>query len=96
MRESGVRAGSEGPRLHMRGRGRRGGGSDRSGGRGDGEAGSEGIRTAETARAKERRERGSEPIRQHVRERREMRVLCSEAARETERGGPGGSKGSRW
>src|SRR6266702_4614760 len=58
MRESGVQAGSEGPRLHMQGRGRRGGGSDGSGGGGDGEVGSEGIRTAETAWAKERRERG--------------------------------------
>jgi len=30
-----------------------------------------------------------------MRERRERRVLCSEAARERERGGPGGSEGSR-
>src|SRR6266702_6297756 len=52
MRESGVRAVSEGPRLHTQGRGRRGGGSDGSGGGGDGEAGSEGIRGAGTACAK--------------------------------------------
>ncbi len=96
MRESRVQAGSEGPRLHTQGRGRRGGGSDRSGGGGDGEVGSEGICTAEMAWVKERRERGSEPTRQRVRERREMRVLCGEAARERERGGPGGSEGSRW
>ena len=57
--------------------------------------GSEGIRTAETAWAKERRERGSEPTRRRARERRERRVLCSEAARERERGGPRGSEGSR-
>src|SRR6266702_5996403 len=53
MRESGVRAGSEGPRLRTQGRGRRGGGSDGSGGGRDGEAGSEGIRGAETACAKD-------------------------------------------
>ena len=58
MRESGVRAGSEGPRLHTQGRGRRGGGSDGSGGGGDGEVGSEGSRGAEMAHAKERREGG--------------------------------------
>ncbi len=60
--------------------------------------GSEGIRTAEMARAKERRERGSKPTRWHMRERRERRVLCGKAVRERERerGGPEGSEGSRW
>ncbi len=32
----------------------------------------------------------------HARERRERRVLCGKAVRERERGGPGGSEGSRW